>query len=256
MNDTKDIKVSVVIPTYNRREELKKAIQSVLSQTESSFEILVCDDGSSDGTPEMVNAWPDTRVQLISGPRGGCPAVPRNRGIKHAKGEWIAFLDDDDIWVENKIETQINAANLHGKLVVSSNAYRVRGNSCKLFHLNKVPQELTARHLLSSNYIITSSIIIHNTILKETPYFPEDKQFTAYEDYMLWLYISDKHPILYMDEPLLYYKDVPDCSVRSKAQGTDREIRRKIYKHFIQWIIKNKNISNLIPAFYRYIRTF
>lgn len=53
MNDTKDIKVSVVIPTYNRREELKKAIQSVLSQTESSFEILVCDDGSSDGTPEM-----------------------------------------------------------------------------------------------------------------------------------------------------------------------------------------------------------
>ena len=101
-----DFIVSVIIPTYNRQHTLLAAIQSALSQTLPPLEVLVCDDGSTDGSAEAVAALDDPRVRWLTGPHAGYPAVPRNRGLREARGEWVAFLDDDDVWLPEKLAVQ------------------------------------------------------------------------------------------------------------------------------------------------------
>ena len=100
-------RVSVVIPTYNRVAMLRRAIDSVLAQTVRDFELIVVDNGSRDGTEEMVRNIPDPRVRLVRRPRPEGPARARNAGIAVARGEWVAFLDDDDEWLPEKLERQM-----------------------------------------------------------------------------------------------------------------------------------------------------
>ena len=102
--------ISVIIPTYQRSDKLKIAIQSVLAQTFVNFEVLIMDDGSEDGTRDIVNSFKDHRIFYSWQKNTGGPASPRNNGIKIAKGEWIALLDDDDAWAENKLDEVMNMA--------------------------------------------------------------------------------------------------------------------------------------------------
>ena len=95
--------VSIVIPTYQRCEKLKITLQSVLSQTYDNYEVLVMDDGSNDGTKKMVHSLNEPKIFYNWQKNTGGPGKPRNNGIKIAKGDWIAFLDDDDLWKENKL---------------------------------------------------------------------------------------------------------------------------------------------------------
>jgi glycosyltransferase involved in cell wall biosynthesis len=101
-------KISVVIPTYNRAEKVQKAVASVLAQTLQVFEIIVVDDGSSDGTEQSLRAAFADRLRYYFQPNQGA-SVARNRGIEEARGEWIAFLDSDDVWQKDKLEWQWKA---------------------------------------------------------------------------------------------------------------------------------------------------
>ena len=100
-------KVSVVIPTYNREKTILRAIQSVLDQTYKDFEVIVIDDGSTDGTVDIVNSIEDDRVKYVVLEQNGGPSKARNTGVQIAEGEWIAFQDSDDCWYKTKLETQI-----------------------------------------------------------------------------------------------------------------------------------------------------
>ncbi|MGB0757157.1 MAG: glycosyltransferase family 2 protein [Patescibacteria group bacterium] len=100
-------KVSVIIPTYNRPEFIDKAIDSVLQQTYQDFEIIVVDDGVDKRADQVVSSFDDQRVRYIPHKENKGGAAARNTGIKEAQGEYIAFLDDDDTWVSEKLETQI-----------------------------------------------------------------------------------------------------------------------------------------------------
>ena len=103
-------RVSVVIPTYNRAELLKRAIESVLGQTYQDFELIVVDDASMDNTEEMMKDFSDERIRYIRlKQNSGTSAVPRNTGIKSAKGEYIACHDDDSEWLPQKLEKQVKA---------------------------------------------------------------------------------------------------------------------------------------------------
>jgi glycosyltransferase involved in cell wall biosynthesis len=95
---------SIIIPTFNRAEKLQKAVQSVLNQTYTNFEILIMDDGSTDQTKEMVRLLQDNRIKYEWSKNSGGPAIPRNRGIQIAQFDWICFLDADDSWESNKLE--------------------------------------------------------------------------------------------------------------------------------------------------------
>ena len=116
-------KVSVIIPTWNRANLLKKSIESALNQTMPSLEVLVCDDGSTDNTVEIVKNIKDSRVKLILGQHGGRPAIPRNRGLKIAKGEWITFLDDDDELLPQNLEKKLEVAKKTGYKAICEQSY-------------------------------------------------------------------------------------------------------------------------------------
>ncbi len=116
-------KISVIIPTWNRAETLGKAISSALNQTFPPFEIVVCGvDGSPD--QEIFNLINDPRMRWIEGGRDGLASIPRNRGIKASRGEWLAFLDSDDEWLPDKLEKQLEQAKKMNSGAVCSDAIR------------------------------------------------------------------------------------------------------------------------------------
>ncbi|MFQ5769234.1 MAG: glycosyltransferase family 2 protein, partial [bacterium] len=99
---------TVVIPTHNRAELLKEAIQSVLAQTFSDFELIVVDDHSTDNTRDVIASFRDSRIKYVLNDRTTGGAGTRNAGIFRAQGEWVAFLDDDDVWLPQKLALQYN----------------------------------------------------------------------------------------------------------------------------------------------------
>lgn len=103
------MKVSAIIPTYNRRNYIKRAVDSVLAQTVPVDEVIVVDDGSTDGTTEALQAWYGSRIRIVGQENGGVSAA-RKRGIREACGEWIAFLDSDDEWVADRNARLLDAA--------------------------------------------------------------------------------------------------------------------------------------------------
>lgn len=229
------VKISVIIPTWNRKKHLRNAIQSVLAQLNVSIEILVCDDGSNDGTCEMVANWPDARVRLVTGPRAGRPAIPRNRGLVVAQGEWIAFLDDDDIWLPDKLQIQLENATQKNALAVCSNALRhIPGINPDLCYFEAVSEILSFPDLIKNNFIITSSVMFHRSLLPYIIGFPENQKYTAIEDYALWLRISSLTHFLYVDKPLLIYTDDPIHSIRNQKISVQKQ-KFYIFTNWLCW---------------------
>lgn len=110
MNIKKNPLVSIVIPSYNHGKFIGRAIESVLSQTYQTFEVIVIDNHSKDETDKVLNKFRDNRIKVLKIHNKGIIAISRNRGIKEAKGEWVAFLDSDDVWYPKKLEILLGLA--------------------------------------------------------------------------------------------------------------------------------------------------
>src|SRR6266567_1834155 len=189
--DYKNMKVSVIIPTWNRGYIIEKTIASVLNQTMTDLEVLICDDGSSDDTYEKVSAIKDQRIRWISGRRGGRPAIPRNNGIKEAKGDWLAFLDSDDEWLPEKLAKQFELIEKENVKAASSNASRLIPNKGIVGNYLSLETEIICfDDLLIVNEIITSSAIVHSSLIKFVIGFPEEEELKTIEDYAFWLRIA------------------------------------------------------------------
>ena len=227
--------ISVIIPTWNRAALLKKAIQSVLAQTVPPLEVLVCDDGSMDNSRWMVESLGDRRVRFLGSSHGGRPAIPRNRGIREARGEWLAFLDDDDEWLPEKLEKEIALAQRLNCLAVCSNALRVLpGEATAENYLAFDEQRLTLNDLLQVNLVICSSAVIHRSLIPLVEGFPENQELTALEDYALWLRIATQTDFAYLAEPLVRYRDQPLAGIRTSGPGR-WEQRRRVFADFLRW---------------------
>lgn len=238
-------KVSVIIPTWNRAKSLEHAIFSVLKQSFSNFEILVCDDGSTDNSEEIVRKFNDHRVIWIAGEHSGCPAVPRNRGLAASRSEWVAFLDSDDYWLPEKLEVQLNALEHSGRLAVCSNAFR-NINSPMAEHLISWDRgELTFYDLLMNNRVVCSSMLISRKVLDITGGFPEERSFKVGEDYSLWLKVSQLTSIVYLDSPLVVYKDDPKNSIRAKGPSIATQ-RRRVFSNYLIWQVCRKPLRSTI----------
>lgn len=236
--------VSVIIPTWNRGALTVAAAESALRQTHAPLEILVCDDGSTDDTEQRIRAMSDPRVRWLPGPRGGRPAIPRNRGIAAARGAWLAFLDSDDEWLPDKLERQIATVRACGRLACCTNAWRVlpdvdqrdrMGGDRDSFH--------TLADLLVGNAVICSSAMIHRSLLAKAEGFPEAAVLKALEDYALWLRIACLDEFAYLAEPLVLYRDEPAASVR--ADGLDARAQRvEVLADFIAWCRRHSSRGN------------
>jgi glycosyltransferase involved in cell wall biosynthesis len=229
-------KVSVIIPTYNRSYSLISTVKSILAQTYPVTEIFVCDDGSTDNSKDVVEAFTDERIHWIDCGRNGRPAIPRNIGISKASGDWIAFLDSDDTWESNKIEKQIAAAKRNNCLAISSNAIRVLPEQLEknesYFSFNS--RILTFEDLLQCNNIICSSALVHKSIIEKLPGFPESVEFTAIEDYSYWLKVATLTNWYYLQDTLVKYLDNPSESIRS-VNTTEKLQQLTIYPEYLKW---------------------
>ncbi len=207
--------ISVVIPNYNRATLLINAIESALTQTYPVLEILVCDDGSTDNSKELVKNLNNPKVKWIDCGKNGRPAIPRNIGIKQSKGNWIAFLDNDDEWLNTKIYEQVKLIQNTNYLAVSSNAYNINNsNDNKNLLLKYTNPEITFTDLIKENNIICSSVLINKQLLIDNRFFPEAIKFKAIEDYVLWLCLSSKINFAYINKPLLNYLNDSQNSIR------------------------------------------
>ena len=199
------IRISTVIPTYNRREFLPRAIDSVLGQTDPPDEIIVVDDGSTDGTSRMLAQRYPT-VKVIEQENGGVSAA-RNTGVEQACFEWLAFLDSDDAWLPRKLERQSAALSENeGILVCHTDDIWMR----KGIRVNQGKRYQKAggrifRKCLPVCMISSSSVLIDREIFQRVGLF--DPSLPAAEDYDLWLRICARYEVLYINEPLIVKYD-------------------------------------------------
>ncbi len=185
---------SIIIPTFQRYRELKLSLQSVLNQTCTDYEILVMDDGSTDETGKLVKSFKDKRIFYHWQTNSGGPASPRNRGIKFAKGKWIAFLDSDDTWKKNKLEEV-------KKYINSNKDVDLIYHDFTIIHLDnfqkiKIVKSLSLNSpigidlLLRGNVIGLSTVVVRKELLAKVDGFNENKDMIGCEDYNAWLKIS------------------------------------------------------------------
>ena len=196
-----DYKISIVIPTFNRIGSLPRALDSALNQTYQPSEIIVVDNGSSDGTTKLLRErYPSIRL-LIEKKLG--VSATRNKGIRHSKFHWIALLDSDDAWDKTKLEKQKNAlasSQDQFRLVHTDEIWIRNGNK---FNQMKKHQKFGGdifNNCLSLCCISPSSVLINKNIFKEVGYF--DESLPVCEDYDLWLKICSQEKILFINQKL------------------------------------------------------
>ncbi len=230
-----DPRVSVIIPTFNRRESLIRAVRSCLEQTHPVLEILVCDDGSTDGSQEGIAELGSARVHWIGGTHAGRPAPARNRGLANAQGDWVAFLDDDDAWFPNKLEIQFRSLGGTGASASCTNAECIAPDQVsKGNYFRSASGPLTFVDLLAMNKVISSSLLAKKELFRIAGGFPESPELIAIEDYALWLRLATMTDILYCEEALVYYADTAATSLR--AQRTDEaQMRHAVLSDLRSW---------------------
>ena len=217
--------VSVVIPTFNRVNSLERALDSVLAQTLPADEVIIVDDGSTDNTVSILKSRYSevelSMIRFIEQDNQGVSAA-RNAGIATARHEWIALLDSDDVWHEDKLQIQIQALeNAPEYLISHSDEIWIR-NGLRVNQMNKHKKTggYIFQQCLPMCVISPSAVIIHRLIFDEIGLF--DETLPACEDYDLWLRICSRYPVLYIDEALITKHGGHDDQLSHKYWGMDR----------------------------------
>jgi glycosyltransferase involved in cell wall biosynthesis len=200
--------VSVVIPAFNSANYLRAAVDSALNQTVLPLEVLVINDGSSDNTQDVIKEYGSSIRGFYQ--RNSGPAVARNRGIAEAKGDFIAFLDADDTWTPDKIETQINYLEYHKNVNIVHTAYfNVNMLSDNLIASSKIRDEFTGncyREFFFRNGVQMSSVVVLKECLIKVGGFDQNIRRASTEDYDLWFRIARDYEFGYVRRPLVYYR--------------------------------------------------
>ncbi|MCG6137601.1 MAG: glycosyltransferase family 2 protein [Nostoc sp. LLA-1] len=202
-------KVSVIIPAYNAMQYLPETISSVLQQTFSDFEVLIIDDGSSDNIKEWVLNLTDKRVKLISQTNQGV-SVARNTGINQAKGEYIAFLDADDLWYATKLEKQIRCLDnnpeiglVHSWMAVINEEGKATGK-----FMNSDAEGDVWKQIVEKNTVACSSVMVRRCCFQRWGMFlPRQNECPVdVEDWEMWIRIAAHYPFAVIKEPLILYR--------------------------------------------------
>jgi len=221
------VRVSVVIPTYNRKDLLLQAIASVTQQGYPDLEILVCDDGSTDGSREALQPLlaADARIRWIEGEHSGLPGTARNRGIRAARGEWIAFLDSDDLWLPGKLLAQLQAADASpdaGFIYSYAAALQPDGSRRRMTPFDVPRQGRIFDTLLFYSFIQTSTVLVRRDLLERAGMFDESMRLTIGEDYELFLRLASQTDFLSIEEDLVLYRTQPDSISADLLNGIDQ----------------------------------
>jgi glycosyltransferase involved in cell wall biosynthesis len=203
-------KVSVVIPTYNRTHFIIEAIQSVLDQTFQDFEIVVVDDGSTDNTKDVVDSFQDPRIKYIYQENRGVAAA-RNTGISASIGEYIAFLDSDDVLLKNALEKKVQVLDRYPEVAFSYGKANVMDENGHLLRLSKKKQEYFCVRkgseqirkflIIYGNCIGGSGAMVRRRCLYEVGLFDSTFRHGS-EDFDLWVRLAKRYAVAYIEQPV------------------------------------------------------
>jgi glycosyltransferase involved in cell wall biosynthesis len=242
--------ISVVCPTYNSKAFVSRAIKSIIEQTIPPYELIICDDGSSDGTERVAENLlirSGINYLILKGPHRG-PGATRNTGIRTASGEWIAFIDSDDFWEPLKLEkiSETISKNIdinficHHEIMVRRN-----GEFQKLEHGKRyVSSGSLVRQVYASNIFSTSAVVCRKDLLLESGLF--DENLMSGQDYELWIRLSPHMRPFFIRQFL-------GCYVERDGNITSGPALRRIVNE-LKIAVRHKNMVPLIDFFWRISR--
>ena len=246
MKNNNKIFVSVIIPTFNRANDLRRALDSLTSQSFTLFEVIICDDGSTDNTNDVINEYlQKLNIVYLKINNSGKPAVPRNIAISKAKGIYIAFLDSDDWWDKDKLQISIEILE-SGYDLVYSDFFSVKSEKkIAIIKVRSLANDITEDLLVDGNPICNSSVVIRKSILDLVGPLNEGSDFIAWEDFDLWLRTSlITNKFYHISIPLVYYWD--------GGGNISTEYRKiLIWQAIVKYYIKDSNYS--CPRIYKSI---
>jgi teichuronic acid biosynthesis glycosyltransferase TuaG len=242
--------VSIVMPTYNHGHYIAESLNSIIMQTYQNFEVIVVDNCSSDCTEHVVKSFEDPRVSYFKINNGGVVAVSRNFGISLSRGEWIAFLDSDDVWHPSKLACQFACFSGYDLIYTGMRDF---AEKYPKLHVPINPKILGLKkiRLLAGNPIANSSVICRAKVLKQFP-INENPHFSAVEDFDLWLRIvlSGARVAKVNAELLLYRKSNAQIS-SSKIKMVSKVFN--LYRYHFNFIYAG--VFTLLYLFNSIIRT-
>lgn len=232
--------VSIIMPAFNAEKTIAESIKSVLNQTYDNWELLVVNDGSKDDTSSIVKTIEDDRIVMLEQLNGGV-ANARNNGIKNAKGKYIAFLDSDDLWIEEKLEKQIDKLlNSNYPMVYSKtlcfDCDPIKTSDC-MVHVSLDFEN--KEKILIYDFIAILTVVVEKRVIDEIGNFDETLRGT--EDWDMWIRILQKYDIAYIDDFLAKY--------RVSSTG----LSGNLYQHYIEEEkVLDKHIDLYNKKIYKY----
>jgi len=219
--------ISIVIPAFNPGELIRDTLYSILSQTYSDFEVIIVDDGSTDNTSEIVRSIKDARIRYYYQDNSGLPAKSRNKGVDLSKGNYIGFIDADDLWLPEKLQKQVEIIKKYPDVaLVSTNAFYLYDKQKTVVPILKKLSEgfFDNKSFFPENMVIQSTSLVKKDAFYIVGALNENRDLIAVEDYDLWVRIFIKYPCYYMDECLAYYR-VTNTSI---SGGTLKSNERRV----------------------------
>ena len=221
--------ISVIIPLYNKVNTIASTLKTVFQQTYTDYEIVIVDDGSTDGSADVVRAINDTRIRLFSQPNAGVSAA-RNRGIKEARGEFVAFLDADDKWEADYLETQMHLVEKYPQCAVFATRYGTYSKEgmftpaiVRKLPFHDVDGVLTNYYQVASCSeppIFTSAVMVRRTAIQAVGGFPVG--IKSGEDLITWARLAVKNNIAYTTSPkVVFSTDGLDFSIKPKRSNDE-----------------------------------
>ena len=245
--------ISVVIPLYNKQNAIARTLESVFHQTVTNFEVVVVDDGSKDNSLQVVQSIHDARLRVIHKENGGvCSA--RNRGIKEAKGDYIALLDGDDLWDAGFLEEQVKLIHDFPEAGMwGVNTAFIRGGKYYKWQQG-MPEEYRG---YVENYFGTqhndlfcsSSVVIRKDVFDKAGYF--DERISASEDLDMWYRIILKYPVVFYDKVLVCYNQDAENRV-----AYDTKVRFPLTKDIKYYFDKHNDEFDRNPVFSRFMNNY
>lgn len=228
--------VTVVIPTYNRLALVQQAIASVIAQTYTNWELIIVDDGSDDGSSEAIVSMNDTRIKVMGMQHLGNIAALRNTGVKAGSGSWLAFLDSDDLWIPQRLETQLLILLQEGK------RWGYGGFELMNKEMHAIPNKAgiyrpisgwIAKEVLATEASVSiGALMLERTLFEEVGGFNKDAAFLYREDYELVIRLALKSEASAIPEILVRVREHGGRATNAFEYGNDRTAA--VYEHFIR----------------------
>jgi len=246
--------ISIVIPMYNAQDYIEETVQSVISQSYQDWEMIIVNNASTDRSIELIEKIEDPRIRVITlSQNSGGPAKPRNEGVKDAKGEYIAFLDADDLWTPDKLQKQLDYMvsqkmnfSSTGKTNINEASEEINFKANILAKLNAKNSKKDICDLIKYRFIFTSTVMVKRTL---DIHFNEENKYRAVEDLCAWLKLFNQEDTRYifMEERLLKYRILAQSASNRNIEYINAT---KAYICILNFILKYEMYENM-KCFYK-----